>query len=146
MIDIHDTQTQKSHTYTNTDLQCMMDVYIHQMIPKDPYFMRRKAAEDKVALKVPNDQRQKFLSFNRKVLRFYCLWDDRNSIYGERRPFILHFYLEDDSVEVVEVYMFFVNSKSRNSKSVIPADSQYNFRKKERLLRITVLALISVSH
>ena len=74
-------------------------------IPKDPYFMRRKAAEEKVALKVPNDQRQRFLAFNRKVLRFYCLWDDRNSIYGERRPFVLHFYLEDDTVEVCEVHL-----------------------------------------
>lgn len=74
-------------------------------IPKDPYFMRRKAAEEKVTIKPPNDQRQRFLSFNRKVLRFYCLWDDRNSIYGERRPFVLHFYLEDDTVEVCEVHL-----------------------------------------
>jgi hypothetical protein len=55
-----------------------------------------------VALKAPKDQRQRFLAFNRKVLRFYCLWDDRNSIYGERRPFVLHFYLEDDTVEVLD--------------------------------------------
>ena len=72
-------------------------------IPMDPYFMRRKAAEEKIQLKVPNDQRQRFLAFNRKVLRFYCLWDDRNSIYGERRPYVLHFYLEDDTVEVFSV-------------------------------------------
>ena len=45
------------------------------------------------------------MTFNRKVLRFYCLWDDRNSIYGERRPFVLHFYLEDDTVEVCEVHL-----------------------------------------
>ncbi|MGB1605307.1 MAG: DM10 domain-containing protein, partial [Promethearchaeia archaeon] len=74
-------------------------------IPMDPYFMRRKAAEEKIQLKVPNDQRQRFLAFNRKVLRFYCLWDDRNSIYGERRPYVLHFYLEDDTVEVCEVHL-----------------------------------------
>ncbi|KAJ1472925.1 hypothetical protein T484DRAFT_1838348, partial [Baffinella frigidus] len=37
------------------------------------------------------------------VLRFYCQWDDRNAIYGERRPYVLHFYLEDDTAEVCEV-------------------------------------------
>jgi hypothetical protein len=73
--------------------------------PKDPFFTRRNADKDKVTLKAPNDQRQKFLTYNRKVLRFYCLWDDRNSIYGERRPFVLHFYLEDDTVEVCEVHL-----------------------------------------
>ncbi len=31
------------------------------------------------------------------------MWDDRERLYGERRPFILHFYLEDDTVEVVGV-------------------------------------------
>lgn len=76
-----------------------------QETPRDPYFLRRQAAQEKVSLKQQNDQRQRFLAFNRKVLRFYCLWDDRNSIYGERRPFVLHFYLEDDTVEVCEVHL-----------------------------------------
>jgi len=73
------------------------------MVPNDPYFMRRKAAEEKMSLKVPDDRRQRFIAFNRKVLRFYCQWDDRAAIYGERRPYILHFYLEDDTIEICEV-------------------------------------------
>jgi len=73
------------------------------MIPKDPYFQRRKAAEEKISLKVPDDRRERFINFNRKVLRFYCQWDDRAAIYGERRPYILHLYLEDDTVEICEV-------------------------------------------
>lgn len=119
-----------------------------QETPRDPYFLRRQAAQEKVfslslpravssvvwivllcfitskrgehvhtrdvthlrfvqvSLKQQNDQRQRFLAFNRKVLRFYCLWDDRNSIYGERRPFVLHFYLEDDTVEVLHPNLF----------------------------------------
>lgn len=74
-------------------------------IPNDPYFVRRKAAEEKVPLKVYDDRRQRFLQYNRKVLRFYCQWDDRERLYGERRPFVLHFYLEDDTVEVCEVHL-----------------------------------------
>ena len=44
-----------------------------------------------------------FLKYDRKVLRFYMAWDDRNSLYGELRPFVLHYYLADDTMEVLEV-------------------------------------------
>ena len=32
-----------------------------------------------------------------------CVWDDRQGMYGDRRPYVLHFYLEDDTVEINEV-------------------------------------------
>ena len=38
----------------------------------------------------------------RKVLRFY-LADDRKSLYYELRPFVLHYYLADDELEILEV-------------------------------------------
>lgn len=31
-----------------------------------------------------------------------CVWDDRQGMYGDRRPYVLHFYLEDDTVEINE--------------------------------------------
>ena len=31
------------------------------------------------------------------------MWDDRQGMYGDRRPYVLHFYLEDDTVEINEV-------------------------------------------
>jgi len=37
------------------------------------------------------------------VLRFYLAWDDRKSLYGELRPFVMHYYLSDDTMEVLEV-------------------------------------------
>ncbi|KAL9652806.1 hypothetical protein ABK040_010838 [Willaertia magna] len=46
---------------------------------------------------------QKFLQFDRQVLRFYCVWDDRDSLYGDRRFFVLEYYLSDDTVKVSEV-------------------------------------------
>jgi hypothetical protein len=49
------------------------------------------------------DKREKFLANDGKVLRFFCVWDDRGALYGEKRPFVLHYYLADDSVEVLEV-------------------------------------------
>lgn len=37
-----------------------------------------------------------------KVLRFFVLWDDQD-LYGEKRPYILHYFLGDDTVEILEV-------------------------------------------
>lgn len=45
---------------------------------------------------------QKFLNHDGKVLRFYCQWND-DKMYGEKRPYILHYYLADDTVEIQEV-------------------------------------------
>jgi len=45
---------------------------------------------------------QKFLKNDGRVLRFYCLWND-SKMYGEQRPYILHYFLADDTVEVLEV-------------------------------------------
>lgn len=41
---------------------------------------------------------------DRKVLRFYVVWDDRKSPYGELRQFIIQYYLVDDTLEVREVH------------------------------------------
>ncbi|KAG2435098.1 hypothetical protein HXX76_007184 [Chlamydomonas incerta] len=49
------------------------------------------------------DRLRQFLENNKKVLRFWCVWDERTTMYGDRRPYVLHYYLEDDSVEVLEI-------------------------------------------
>jgi len=49
------------------------------------------------------DMREKFLKYANKVLRFYALWDDRGSMFGERMEFIINYYLQDDKIEVLEV-------------------------------------------
>ncbi|KAJ3038801.1 EF-hand domain-containing protein 1 [Rhizophlyctis rosea] len=51
-----------------------------------------------------NDKLKRFLENDRKVLRFFCVWDDRDSMFGELREFVLHYFLVDDSVEVREVH------------------------------------------
>lgn len=38
-----------------------------------------------------------------QVLCFFCVWDDRRNLYGDRRHFKLHFFLEDGTLEVLEV-------------------------------------------
>jgi EF-hand domain-containing protein 1 len=33
------------------------------------------------------------------VLRFWAVWDERDSLYGDRRPYAVHYYLADDMME-----------------------------------------------
>merc|ERR1711939_159319 len=53
---------------------------------------------------INEDKLAQFLKYDRRVLRFYCMWDDTPSLYGEVRRFVLHYYLADDTVEVLESY------------------------------------------
>jgi len=53
---------------------------------------------------INEDKLAQFIKYDRKVLRFYALWDDTPSLYGEVRRFLVHYYLADDTVEVIESY------------------------------------------
>lgn len=39
-----------------------------------------------------------------KVLRFYAIWDDTDSMFGECRNYIIHYYLMDDTIDIREVH------------------------------------------
>ncbi|RLN21278.1 hypothetical protein BBJ28_00009138 [Nothophytophthora sp. Chile5] len=45
---------------------------------------------------------RKFHDLSQKVLRFFTSWRDEHPLYPETRRFVLHYYLCDDTVEVVE--------------------------------------------
>jgi len=51
-----------------------------------------------------DDKLKQYIQNNQRVLRFFCLWDDRQKLYGEKRPYVLHYFLEDDTIEILEVY------------------------------------------
>ncbi|XP_059155901.1 EF-hand domain-containing protein 1-like isoform X2 [Physella acuta] len=77
-----------------------------EYIPTDPYIQKRA---DAVSLRTYTtqsafDKLKQFKELDRKVLRFYCVWDDRDNMYGEMRPFVLHYYLVDDTLEIREVH------------------------------------------
>lgn len=48
-----------------------------------------------------NAKLEQYLENDRKVLRFKCYWDD-STAYGSRMYYTLHFYLSDDTVEMLE--------------------------------------------
>lgn len=49
------------------------------------------------------DTLKQFLDHDRNVLRFYCYWDDTKSMFGDPRELILHYFLADDTVEILEI-------------------------------------------
>lgn len=49
------------------------------------------------------DTLKQFLQYDRRVLRFYCLWDDTDNMFGDAREMVLHYFLADDTVEIREV-------------------------------------------
>lgn len=77
-----------------------------ESIPVDPYIdRRRKAAALRTYTTPPAfDKLKQFLELDRKVLRFFAMWDDRSEMFGEHRPFVIHYYLVDDTVEVRECH------------------------------------------
>uniref|UniRef100_A0A670YAK6 EF-hand domain containing 1 n=1 Tax=Pseudonaja textilis TaxID=8673 RepID=A0A670YAK6_PSETE len=70
----------------------------------DPYIELRKMPPRMYVTPSDFDQLKQFLAFDKKVLRFYAIWDDTWNMFGESRRFIIHYYLADDTVEVREVH------------------------------------------
>ena len=77
--------------------------YFHPRCADDDLIRNMEARLGCSSTLLEPDKLDQFLKYDRKVLRFYLAWDDRKSLYGELRPFVLHYYLSDDTMEVLEV-------------------------------------------
>ncbi|XP_018531509.1 EF-hand domain-containing protein 1 [Lates calcarifer] len=73
-------------------------------MPEDPYSKHRKIPQPYFITPSEFDHMHQFLTMDRKVLRFYALWDDADSLYGETKPVTIQYYLVDDTVEIREVH------------------------------------------
>lgn len=49
------------------------------------------------------DTLKQFLEQDRRVLCFYCVWDDTGSTFGDLRELVLHYFLADDTIEIREM-------------------------------------------
>ncbi|CAH8496692.1 unnamed protein product [Schistosoma rodhaini] len=77
-----------------------------ESIPDDPYSIHRKAFTESMQPLRPYermDKRRQFLDHDRHVLRFFCFWDDTESLYGDPREMILNYFLADDTIEIREI-------------------------------------------
>ena len=74
--------------------------------PKDPYSQIRSiqyGCQNPLRPYEKSDTLKQFLEHDRHVLRFNCIWDDRDTKFGELRRFKLHYYLADDTIEILEI-------------------------------------------
>ncbi|XP_011378328.2 EF-hand domain-containing family member C2 [Pteropus vampyrus] len=74
--------------------------------PEDPYMKTWRQKLDCIRPLRPYesfDTLKQFLEYDRKVLRFFCLWDDSASLFGDRRELILFYFLSDDTIEIKEL-------------------------------------------
>jgi hypothetical protein len=74
--------------------------------PDDLYSIKRKLTERPIRVgRIDTDKThlQQFLDFDGKVLRFYATWDDTASLFGEKRNFLIHYFLVDDTIEIRQV-------------------------------------------
>ncbi|RLN02356.1 hypothetical protein BBJ28_00004969 [Nothophytophthora sp. Chile5] len=106
-----------------------MDVPSDEEVPRDPYtvvrqaHMARETGQDPDAhygkkqypmkdfmeatlgkFARPSDHLRRFLAHDRDVLRFFAVWDDTERLYGIRHQYTLHFFLADNTIEILESY------------------------------------------
>ncbi|XP_074093287.1 EF-hand domain-containing protein 1 isoform X2 [Macrotis lagotis] len=70
----------------------------------DPYTELRKSPLRVFVTPSDFDEFKQFLIFDKKVLRFYAIWDDTDSMFGKNLHYVIHYYLADDTVEIREVH------------------------------------------
>lgn len=52
----------------------------------------------------PSDHLRRFLDHDRHVLRFFAVWDDTDKLYGIKHRYTVHFFLADNTIEILESY------------------------------------------
>ncbi|XP_030315196.1 EF-hand domain-containing family member C2 [Calypte anna] len=74
--------------------------------PDDPYMRERQKILDSMNPLRPYerfDTLGQFLEHDGHVLRFFCVWDDPESMFHEPRELVLHYYLADDTIDIKEI-------------------------------------------
>lgn len=81
-------------------LNVTLDPAIELPEPEQPKTARNPVKVPKLASNRRTENVRQYLENDRKVLRFHCYWDDHTK-YGSRMYMTLHYYLADDSVELL---------------------------------------------
>ncbi|XP_021262975.1 EF-hand domain-containing family member C2 isoform X2 [Numida meleagris] len=74
--------------------------------PDDPYMKERQKILDSMNPLRPYeriDTLKQFLEHDGHVLRFFCVWDDPESMFHDPRELVLHYYLSDDTIDIKEI-------------------------------------------
>ncbi|NXH20112.1 EFHC2 protein, partial [Bucco capensis] len=74
--------------------------------PDDPYTTERQKILDNMKPLRPYeriDTLKQFLEHDGHVLRFFCVWDDPESMFHDPRELVLRYYLSDDTIDIKEI-------------------------------------------
>lgn len=81
-----------------------IELSLPESLPVDPYTLSRHLPTHSYNTPSTYDRLKQFIEMDCHVLRFFCVWDDRDSMFGDMKPYILHYYLVDDTVEIREIH------------------------------------------
>ena len=56
--------------------------------PSDPYTQSRHLPTHSYTTPSTYDRLKQFLEMDRHVLHFFCVWDDRDSMFGDMKPYV----------------------------------------------------------
>lgn len=101
--------------------------------PSDPYTSLRSEMEQSMQPLRPyerTDTLKQFLDHDRHVLKFEVYWDDTDSMFGDTREMVLHYFLADDTIEIREVI------QANSGRDAVPV-----FLKRSRLPKSAPLPL-----
>ena len=76
------------------------DFTVSRNVAKNPM---KKFMEATLGNTVNNKGLSGFLNYDRMVLRFTCVWDDTTAMFGDKNHFKLHYFVANDTVEVLDV-------------------------------------------
>ncbi len=65
-----------------------IELNVPEPSPVDPYTVARNRPPHSFQTPSSYDKLKQFMEMDRKVLRFYCVWDDRDNMFGEMKPFV----------------------------------------------------------
>lgn len=73
-------------------------------LPQGVYDPQTRPGNSRAALRnggLPRSRKNGFFEYDRKVLRFYGVWDSRTSLFGDLVHVKVHYTLADDMIEIV---------------------------------------------
>ncbi|CAH1403259.1 unnamed protein product [Nezara viridula] len=74
-------------------------------MPIDPYSQKRGVinnVQQRVTPNVDEDKLKKFLDYDKRILRFYAVWDRRMEENGSLEKYKIYYYLQDDTMDIYE--------------------------------------------
>ena len=80
-----------THTHTHTqEFMCSEGIELNpsEERPTDPYTESRRQPQHTYTTPSIYDKLRQFLELDRHVLMFSCVWDDRDNMFGEMRPYV----------------------------------------------------------